>query len=208
MIRDKQNSEDDLLLEPAVRPKAAGASFVTAAAVFFAFLILLALLPGGLGQVAGVVRNELDIPALVNFGTGLSQPAPVPAAPASPGAGPGAAVPVVMPGLIPFSPTKPQSFSGRVAQIVSLGADVGWGQMHIWVNDGSGNLREISLAPLWYLQQTGCANFENARVYGVGYQFDPSRPNAELYAKSITVNGKTCLLRDDEGLALWGNPTR
>jgi hypothetical protein len=204
VIRDRQKTEEDIPLDSPARPKAAGTPFLAAVGVFFAFLVMLALLPDSLGQVAGVVRSELDIPAMVNFGTGLSQPVPVPPV----GQNPGAAVPVVMPGLSPFSPTKPQPFSGRVSQTVSLGADVGWGQMHIWVNDGSGNLREVSLAPLWYLQQVGCANFENARVYGTGYQFDPSRPNAELYAKSITVNGKTCLLRDDEGLALWGNPTR
>ncbi len=198
MIKHKQTSEDDDL-GPPDRPKISGMSLLAAMAVFLVFLVLLALLPGQFGQVAGVVRNELDIPAMVNFGASGAPPAPALA--------PGAAVPVAMPGLIPFSPTKPQPFGGRVTQVASLGADVGWGQMHIWVNDGSA-LREISLAPLWYLQQVGCGNLENARVNGAGFQFDPSRPNAELYAKYVIVDGQKCLLRDDEGLALWGNPTR
>jgi hypothetical protein len=202
VIKRKETSEDEDL-GPLVRQKPSGVSVLAALGVFLIFLILLALIPGQFGQVAGVVRNELDIPAVVNFGTSAATPSPnLPLAATG-----GGAVPVAMPGLIPFSPTKTQQFGGRVTQQASLGADVGWGQMHIWISSGS-NLREISLAPLWYLQQLGCSNLDNARVTGAGFQFDPSRANAELYAKFVIVNGQKCLLRDDEGLALWGNPTR
>ncbi len=201
MIKNKEPFEDEFLDSP-IRPKVSGVSVLAGFVVFLIFLILLALVPGQFGQFAGVVRNELDIPAMVNFGASVGTPSPPPSTTAG-----GVAVPVVMPGLIPFSPTKPQPFGGRVTQVASLGADIGWGQMHIWINNGA-NLREISLAPLWYLQQVGCANLDNARVNGVGFQFDPSRLNAELYAKYVIIDGQKCLLRDDEGLALWGNPTR
>jgi hypothetical protein len=117
-------------------------------------------------------------------------------------------VAVAMPGLTPFVPMRPLQFAGRVTQVVSIGADVGWGQLHIWINDGSGTLLEISLAPKIYLDQIGCPSFDNARVSGVGFIFDPARPNAELYAREIVVAGTTCRLRDDEGLALWMNPTQ
>ena len=118
------------------------------------------------------------------------------------------AVAVAMPGLRPFVAAKPLQFAGRVTQVLSVGGDVGWGQVHIWINDGSGTLREISLAPQSYLDQIGCPAFDNARGSGIGYLFDPGRPNAELYARDILVAGTTCRLRDDEGLALWMNPTQ
>ena len=115
------------------------------------------------------------------------------------------AVAVAMPGLQPFVAAKPLQFAGRVTQVLSVGSDVGWGQVHIWINDGSGTLREISLAPQSYLDQIGCPAFDNVRVSGIGFLFDPGRPDAELYARDILVAGTTCRLRDDEGLALWMN---
>lgn len=202
MIGSKRPPEDDILGSPPKSARISGASVLGAGAVFLVFLILLAVIPDRVGKVAGVVRNELDIPAIVNFG------APGGEAPLGAGVAPGGALPVAMPGLIPFAPTKPQAFSGRVSQVATLGAEVGWGQLHIWINEASGNLREISLAPLWYLQKVGCVDFDQARVNGQAFQFDPSRANAELYAKTISVKGQTCRLRDDEGLALWVNPGR
>jgi hypothetical protein len=112
-------------------------------------------------------------------------------------------LPAALPGLSPFTPATPLQFSGRVTQIASIGNDVGWGQVHIWIDNGTGVLQEISVAPQAYLTQIGCPSFDGARVSGVGFIFDPGRPNAELYAKSILVGGRTCKLRDDEGLALW-----
>jgi hypothetical protein len=202
VIRNKRPLEDDDFGPPPKAAKISGVSVLGAGAVFLVFLIILAVAPDRVGKVAGVVRNELDIPAIVNFGG--------PGGEAAFGAGTtqGGAVPVAMPGLIPFSPTKPQAFAGRVSQVATLGAEVGWGQLHIWINEGGGTLREISLAPLWYLQKAGCTDFETARVSGQAFQFDPSRARAELYAKTISVKGQTCRLRDDEGLALWVNPGR
>ena len=59
------------------------------------------------------------------------------------------------------------------------------------------------MAPQSYLNQIGCPSFDGARISGIGFVFDAGRPNAELYAKSVLVGGRTCKLRDDEGLALW-----
>ncbi len=125
-----------------------------------------------------------------------------------PAAGAGTTVgilPAALPGLSPFTPATPLQFGGRVTQVASFGNDVGWGQVHIWIDDGTGALREISVAPQSYLNQIGCPSFDGARVSGIGFQFDLARPTAELYAKTIVVGGRTCRLRDDEGLALWMN---
>nr|AAL10000.1 unknown [Magnetospirillum gryphiswaldense MSR-1] len=108
------------------------------------------------------------------------------------------ALPAALPGLSPFTPAKPLQFSGRVTQVASIGNDVGWGQVHVWIDNGTGALQEISVAPQSYLNQIGCPSFS-----GIGFLFDAGRPNAELYAKSVLVGGRTCKLRDDEGLALW-----
>lgn len=115
---------------------------------------------------------------------------------------------VVLPGLTPFTPTTPIQFVGRVTQVASIGSNVGWGQVHIWIDDGTGMLREISVAPQSYLARIGCSIAEGARVSGTGFQFDMTKTNAELYAKMIIVGGQTCRLRDDEGLALWLNPVQ
>ena len=111
-------------------------------------------------------------------------------------------------GAVPFVPSQKIAFGGRVTEILTVGMEMGWGQVHIWINDGTGKLQEVSLAPQSYLQQIGCPALANARIEGVGFRFDPNRPNSELYAKSITVGGVICRLRDDEGLALWINPTQ
>ena len=115
---------------------------------------------------------------------------------------------VAMSGLTPFSRAESYRFDGRVVRIISRGADLGWGQVHVWIAGGPEAVREISLAPEWYLQYLSCAVSKNARVAGVAFRFDAKRPNAELYAKTVTVNGKTCRLRNDEGFALWSNKLR
>ncbi len=109
-----------------------------------------------------------------------------------------------LPGLVPFNRAKTQKFTGRVSQIVSRGTDIGWGQVHVWINDGGGALREISIAPEWFLTHLGCTVKKGMRVSGNAFRFNKS-PTAELYAKSVTVNGKLCRVRNDEGFALWSN---
>ncbi|MEG3620318.1 magnetosome protein MamS [Magnetovibrio sp. PR-2] len=113
-----------------------------------------------------------------------------------------------MMGLVPFTRAKSVRFRGRVIRVISLGNDTGWGQMHVWLEDGSGQSQEISIAPDWYLIHMGCIIKENARVDGSAFTFGKARPIAEYYAKTISVGGKTCRLRNDEGFALWSNRLR
>jgi hypothetical protein len=168
-------------------PQTAGQAVLAVGGLFLIGVAVAALLPDRIERAGG-------IPAQTN----------------QPAVGPGGAVGigVVMPGLQPFKASPPLQFGGRVTQVVSIGSEFGWGQVHIWINDGTGTLREISLAPQSYLQQIGCPPLQGARISGTGFLFDPTRPGAELYAKFITVGGVTCRLRDDEGLALWLNPTQ
>jgi len=116
--------------------------------------------------------------------------------------------PVAMTGLTPFSRAESRRFDGRVVRVVKRGADVGWGQVHVWIAGGPDPVQEVSLAPDWFLQHLGCVVPKDARVRGMGFRFDVTRPGAELYARTVTVNGKTCRLRNDEGFALWSNKLR
>ncbi|CAA7622255.1 hypothetical protein [Magnetospirillum sp. UT-4] len=148
-------------------------------AVALAVMVLVALVPDRF-SMAGLSGGELAM-----------------------GPGGAAAVPAALPGLTPFVPVPPLSFGGRVTQVASIGSEMGWGQVHVWLDNGTGLLLEVSVAPQSYLKQINCPPLDGARISGVGFRFDPNRPNAEVYAKSIMVGGKTCRLRDDEGLALW-----
>jgi hypothetical protein len=112
-------------------------------------------------------------------------------------------------GLVPFSRAKTNRFQGKVVRVVSLGSSTGWGQLHIWVDEGNGGpAREISVAPDWYLMHLGCTIKENTRVDGTAFSFGKARPDPELYAKKISIGGKACDLRNDEGFALWSNRLR
>lgn len=112
------------------------------------------------------------------------------------------------PGLVPFSRAVSERFRGKVVRIVSWGSATEWGQVHIWVDSGSGPAREVSVAPNWYLQHLGCSIADNSRVQGVAFRYSKSQPDAELYAKNVTIDGKTCRLRNDDGFALWSNRLR
>lgn len=157
-----------------------GQTILAVGGVLVLVLVLIALLSDRAGPVAG-------------SGT------------AAVGMGPAAAVTAALPGLTPFTRPKLMQFGGRITQIASIGNDMGWGQIHIWIDDGTGAVREVSVAPQSYLTQIGCPALDNARVNGTGFQFDMAQPNAGLYAKTLVVGGQTCNLRDDEGLALWMN---
>ncbi|OEJ67304.1 magnetosome protein MamS [Magnetovibrio blakemorei] len=111
-------------------------------------------------------------------------------------------------GLIPFTKASTTRFRGKVVRVMSLGNDTGWGQMHVWISDGAGQAQEISIAPDWYLMHMGCTVTEQAQVQGSAFSFGKPQTIPELYAKSITVDGKTCRLRNDEGFALWSNRLR
>jgi hypothetical protein len=115
---------------------------------------------------------------------------------------------VAMAGLTPFTKARSQRFQGRIDMVLVRGADVGWGQVHIWVGNGLDSPQQVSLAPDWYLKYLGCPTVENMHVKGAAFDFDTMQTSDKLYAKTITVNGKTCRLRNDEGFALWSNRLR
>ncbi|MBF0560749.1 MAG: hypothetical protein HQL37_01785 [Alphaproteobacteria bacterium] len=172
------------------------------------------VIAGAVGAGGGIVNPALMHPnALGDVVAG--QPGAAGAGmPASPSTGTGAvqAAPwgrnAAMPGLIPFTRAASQRFQGTVVSTVTLGSEMGWGQVHIWVADGANVVQEISLAPDWYLSYLGCTVAEQARVNGVAFKFDQVQANVELYAKTITINGVQCGLRNDEGFALWSNQLR
>ena len=85
-----------------------------------------------------------------------------------------------LPGLVPFSRAKSERFRGSVVRLTSRGENTGWSQIHIWVDNGSGTSKEVSVAPRWFLEYLGCPVQDNSRVRGVGFRFDRVRPNAAL----------------------------
>ncbi|MEO5374207.1 MAG: hypothetical protein H7840_07995 [Alphaproteobacteria bacterium] len=166
-----------------------------------------AVIAGAVGAGGGITNPALINPNALGDVMAAPQAAPPQPQPLPQAQGAGAAWGrnAAMPGLIPFTRAASQKFQGRVTSVVALGSDIGWGQVHIWVADGTNPLQEISLAPDWYLSYLGCAVTENIRVEGVAFKFDQVQSNVELYAKTITVNGVLCGLRNDEGFALWSN---
>ena len=187
------------------------------AAVFGVFIVMAAMLPDDLWE-EDLRRSSKLMANTVGKGGGIPGPA-LGMAPGYPKGGAGPAIAgrqpasrgapwgrnVAIPGLVPFSRASTERFQGKIVHTVSLGVDVGWGQVHVWVDGAPPSPREVSLAPDWYLQYMGCPVQENAWVEGIAFVFDKKRPDAELYAKTITVNGKMCRLRNDEGFALWSN---
>ncbi|MBF0219214.1 MAG: hypothetical protein HQL49_06770 [Gammaproteobacteria bacterium] len=88
----------------------------------------------------------------------------------------------------------------------------GWGQIHIFVGDGTATPQEISLAPEWYLQFQGCSVALGDPVYGEAYSFaqpgTAHATNEQLYAKNMVINGMNCSLRTAQGFALWSDQLR
>ena len=111
-------------------------------------------------------------------------------------------------GMAPFSRAKSERFLGTVTRVKVRGENTGWSQVHIWVDNGSGTVREVSIAPKWFLGFTGCKVKGNSRVRGAGFKFDRVQSNAVLYAKNIKIGDKSCRLRNNEGFALWSNKLR
>jgi hypothetical protein len=118
------------------------------------------------------------------------------------------AQPVAMPGMTPFEVAPVKPFRGDVQQVIERGDPAQWGQVHILLNDVSGKVTEISLAPRWYLHYLGCPVTTDVRLRGAAFDFDGRAPNPVLYAKDVTVQGTKCRLRNDEGFALWSNQLR
>ena len=156
------------------------------------------LIAEAVGAGAGVGTPGLNAPQMPEMPQGGQMRA---AALGAPAAAPGG-----IPGLVPFARPAQERFSGRVTQVTALGAEAGWGQVHITVLDETtGVSRTVSLAPTWYLQYQGCAVMQNYQVSGAAFRFDAPGADVPFYARTIKVNGRPCQLRSDEGFALWSN---
>ena len=115
---------------------------------------------------------------------------------------------VAMPGMMPFEVAPVRPFRGDVRQVIDRRDPTKWGQVHVVLDDVSGKVREVSLAPRWYLHYLGCSVSNNMRLWGTAFDFDGRSAEPLLYAKDVTVQGSRCRLRNDEGFALWSNQLR
>ncbi|MBF0281858.1 MAG: hypothetical protein HQM07_04770 [Zetaproteobacteria bacterium] len=108
-------------------------------------------------------------------------------------------------GMVPFEVAPMLRYRGQVDRIVVRGAGTEWAQEHAFVTSGAGTF-EISLAPLWFLEHMGCPVKVGDSIQGMAFNFNEMNPlDTFVYAKNVKVNGTTCSLRNDEGLALWSN---
>jgi hypothetical protein len=185
-----------------------------AGTILLAGMVSVALIPDALWEgemvrpAAGVgmaMAPSLAMQAERTAQAGRGQPAGSPPGWSAPAA---RAQPVVMPGMTPFEVAPVKPFRGDVQQVIERGDPAQWGQVHILLNDVSGKVTEISLAPRWYLHYLGCSVTTDVRLRGSAFDFDGRAPNPVLYAKDVTLQGTKCRLRNDEGFALWSNQLR
>lgn len=109
-------------------------------------------------------------------------------------------------GLLDFEQAPEKSFSGTVQQVSELQQKDG--QIHVWLNTPTGVEQEISVGPSWFLRYIGCEIAHDSAISGVGFYFDTITKDPIIYAQKISLNGRVCQLRNDEGFALWSNQLR
>ena len=175
-------------------------------AVFGVFVLIAAVVSDEFGDDAGFDASGTLIAEAVGAGAGVGTPGlNAPQMPQDMPRG-GMMQAAALPGLVPFARPTPERFAGRITQVAPLGADTGWGQVHVTIiDDQTGVSRIVSLAPTWFLQYLGCSVMVNYPVSGVAFRFDAPGASSPLYARTIKVNGRPCQLRSDEGFALWSN---
>ncbi len=186
-------------------------NWIIAAGLAFAVMVLVAaLLPEKtLDSSVKMTGEFIDRGTAVVMGAGQEGPVPAPLAQSPQQQQAGRQNTTSMTGMVPFTRAKTTRFDGKVIRLIHLGNNSGWGQLRVWVDDGKGPAREVSVAPDWYLMHLGCTIAKNDRVKGVAFTFGKVTPDSELYAKNITIaGGRTCDLRNDEGFALWSNRLR
>ncbi|MEO5368158.1 MAG: hypothetical protein H7831_17765 [Magnetococcus sp. WYHC-3] len=197
-----------------------------AAVAFVAVLVVSALLPPDLKErvataagwgsgnaVSFGAPGQVGIPPPVAPGVGVGQAIPVavvttptlvppdPTATLAEGAAP------VQPGLVPFERAPLVPFSGTIQQITEMPQSDR--QVHIWVSTPDQRELHVSVAPAWYLSFMGCTLAHDMQLTGRGFQFNRADQGGDvIYAKKLTINGRPCLLRNDEGFALWSNKLR
>ncbi|MBF0291036.1 MAG: hypothetical protein HQK86_02670 [Nitrospinae bacterium] len=109
-------------------------------------------------------------------------------------------------GLLDFERAPEKAFSGTVQQVSELQQKDG--QIHVWLSGPNGVEQEISVGPSWFLRYIGCEIAHDSAISGVGFYFDNIAKDPVIYAQKITLNGRLCQLRNDEGFALWSNQLR
>ncbi len=134
------------------------------------------------------------------FGAGLPSPKAVTVA-----------LPIVRSGPPPAQILSPEAhewfmayrFQGRVLQVGGTGARSVWGDVYVLVDDGINEPGWIDLAPRLFLEAAGCPVRAGLFVKGTAYR-DPTGGSAGLaYAKTVTMNGEFCALRDSHLKGLW-----
>lgn len=99
-----------------------------------------------------------------------------------------------------FIPTR---FQGKIVRIVENSVQSGRINTHILVHDGINAATWINLAPDWYLNKQGCRIGIGLFVKGTAYKETGSKQTALRYAKSFSVNGQSCILRDKHLRSAW-----
>ncbi|MBF0190110.1 MAG: magnetochrome domain-containing protein [Magnetococcales bacterium] len=99
-----------------------------------------------------------------------------------------------------FMPTR---FQGKIVRIVENSVQSGRVNTHILVHDGINAATWINLAPDWYLNAQGCRIGMGLFVKGTAYKETGSKQTALRYAKSFSVNGQSCSLRDKHLRGAW-----
>ncbi len=106
-------------------------------------------------------------------------------------------------GMVPFEQVPLIPFDGIVQEVSAMPRRDN--QVHIWLDGNAAQKIHVSVGPDWFLRFEGCVMTHNQSISGVGFNFDSNKPVDVIYAKKITINGRTCQLRNDEGFALWSN---
>ncbi|MBF0271514.1 MAG: magnetochrome domain-containing protein [Magnetococcales bacterium] len=99
-----------------------------------------------------------------------------------------------------FIPTR---FQGKIVRVVENSVQSGRVNTHILVYDGINEATWINLAPDWYLNKQGCRIGMGLFVKGTAYKETGSKHTALRYAKSFSVNGQSCTLRDKHLRCAW-----
>ncbi|MBF0461933.1 MAG: magnetochrome domain-containing protein [Magnetococcales bacterium] len=99
-----------------------------------------------------------------------------------------------------FMPTR---FQGKILRVVEDSIQSGRLNTHILVYDGINEPTWINLAPNRYLEQQGCRIGIGLFVKGTAYQERGTIQNALRYAKSFSINGQFCRLRDRHLRCAW-----
>ncbi|GAB6051972.1 hypothetical protein JCM17960_07920 [Magnetospira thiophila] len=104
---------------------------------------------------------------------------------------------------IPLDRAGLHRFQGKISQVAIAAPNGPDSLINIWVDDGVNVPHRAVLAPSWFLNEQRCPVALNMYVKGLAFRIELPHAVDPLYVKSISVNGKTCLLRDTLGVPMW-----